>query len=84
VTSAYGTFAAGPAESFAGGIGGTIMTAPSQTYVAGQASGTTVLGPLSGAGLICGGYFVGSMATHYSGCLCLGGEGVGYTTCISV
>ena len=60
------------------------MTAPSQTYVAGQASGTAVLGPLSGVGLIRVGYFIGSMATHYSGCLRLGGEDVGYTTCINV
>jgi hypothetical protein len=33
--SAYGTFTAGLAESFVGGIGGIIMTALSQTYVAG-------------------------------------------------
>jgi hypothetical protein len=66
--SAYGTFTSGPAESFAGGIGGTIMTALSQTYIAGQASGTVVLGPFSGAGLIGGGYSAGSTATRYSGC----------------
>jgi hypothetical protein len=58
------------------------MTALSQTYIAGQASGTVVLGPFSGAGLIGGGYSAGSTATRYSGCLGLGGEDVGYTTCI--
>jgi hypothetical protein len=75
--SAYGTFTAGLAESFVGGIGGTIMTALSQTYVAGQTSGTAVPGPLSVAGLIGGGYSTGSTPTHYSGCLGLGREGVG-------
>ena len=81
--SAYSVFTAGPAESFIGGIGGSILTAPSGvTSLAGQASGTAALGGFTGAGLIGGGYDAASTATHASGCLGLGANVVGYTTCV--
>jgi hypothetical protein len=79
--SAYGVLPLGRLRASTAGLE-AVFDSSGVTSLAGQASGTAALGPLSGAGLIGDGYDTKPTAMHASGCIGLGATGVGYTTCV--